>query len=199
MTNDYPFVRFHVGSRAFFTRASSQMLAFRSDENDVSKLLYAALELRFGIEARVSEYLATAMQNLGHEATEVTDYIASKLLKRLTQIEPNYDQAGKVRLTNDKTGHQTVLEFTPVRRELASIHGKLGEMLHYKMFLNNKDWQFKKPLQNPSSRSIGDFAELVDTGISQLGDATRGLLLGHIRFTEIVSEMINKTESGSNE
>ena len=192
MTGEYPFVRFHIGARAFLARAREHMSAFRANDDETHRLFYAALELRFGIEARVSEYLQTAMKNLGRDASEVNDYVASKLLNRLTQIEPNYEQAGVLRITNEQNGHQTVLEFTPVTRELARLHGKLGELLHYKFFLNNKYWQLKKPLGGQPHRSIGDFAALVDDGISQLAKATRGSLLGHMRFTQIVSEVLGE-------
>lgn len=192
MTSECPFVRFHIGSRAFLERARSHMSAFRANEDEAPRLFYAALELRFGIEARVSEYLQTAMKNLGRDAAEVNDYVATKLLRRLTQIEPNYEQAGGMRITNEQSGHQTVLEFTPVTRELARLHGKLGELLHYKFFLNNKHWQLQKPMGGQPHRSIGDFAEMVDEGVSLLAEATRGSLLGHVRFTEIVSDVLGE-------
>lgn len=192
MTSAHPFVRFHIGSRAFLERARGHLSAFRASEDAAPSLFYAALELRFGIEARVTEYLQTAMKNLGRDASEVNDYVATKLLKRLTQIEPNYEQGGGLRITNEQNGHQTILEFTPVTRELARLHGKLGELLHYKFFLNNKHWQLKKPMGGQPHRSIGDFADMVDGGIAQLGEATRGLLLGHMRFTEIVSEVLGE-------
>lgn len=194
MTSDYPFARFHTGARAFLGRAREQMAAFRINNDETQRLFYAALELRFGIEARLSEYLETAMKNLGRDASEVNDYVATKLLRKLTQIEPNYEQAGGLRITNEQSGHQTVLEFTPVTRELAKLHGKLGELLHYKFFLNNKHWQLKKPMGGHPHRSIGDFADLVEDGITQLAEATRGSLLGHMRFTEIVGEVLGEEE-----
>lgn len=190
MISNYPLVRFHVSARAFLERAREQIAAFRADNDETQSLFYAALELRFGIEARVSEYLETAMKELGRDASEINDYVATKLLQKLIQIEPNYERAGVLVITNGQSGHQTVHEFTPVTRELAKLHGKLGELLHYKFFLNNKDWQLKEPMGGQPNRSIGDFADLVDDGITQLAEATRGKLLSHMRFTEIVSEVL---------
>ena len=65
---------------------------------------------------------------------------------RLTEIYPNYGQVKVVRTTNEQSGHQTVFEFTPVTRELARMHGKRGELLHYKFFVTNKHRQLKKPM-----------------------------------------------------
>lgn len=138
------------------------------------------------------------MKNLGRDASEINDYVAIKLLRKLTQIEPNYERAGGVRITDEQSGHQTVLEFTPVTRDLAKLHGKLGELLHYKFFFNNKNWQFKKALGGQPHRSIGDFADLVEDGIAQLAEATRGSLLGHMRFTNIVREVLGE-ESTEND
>lgn len=168
MISDYPFVRFKSGARGFLERAREHMSAYRTGKDEVQRVFCAALELRFGIEARVSEYLKAAMSDLGRDPAELTDYVATKLLKRLTEIEPTYQHPAVLRLTNEHSGRHTVLEFTPVTPQLAGLHGKLGELLHYKFFLNNKHWQMKKPMGGKPHRSVGDFATLVNDGISQL-------------------------------
>ena len=190
MPDTAPF-RFNTSSRGFLERARAHLSAFLAD-GEVDRFFYAALELRFGIEARVTEYLKSALTSIGRDVKDVDGYVASRLLKRLAEINPDYERGMTLRLTSQQTGDATVLHYTPVTRELASIHGRLGELLHYKFFLNNEHWLYRIPLGGAPHRSLPDFVPLLEQGCEELERATSGLLLGHPRFTEVVEEVLNE-------
>jgi hypothetical protein len=191
MTDSYPFFRFPTGARAFLTRATEHLARFEH-EDAVESFFYAALELRFGIEARLNEYLASALKSVGRDSKSINEYVATKLLKRLVAIDPNAGRATTLRISSESDGSSTVLQFTPVSPRLAAIHGQLGELLHYKFFINNEHWVVRKPLGGDPHRSVADFVPLLKEGIAELQSATSGLLLGNPSFTELVQKIVDE-------
>lgn len=188
MTDAHPFFRFPTGARAFLSRASEHLARFERDET-VESFFYAALELRFGIEARLNEYLASALKSIGKDSKSVTDYVATKLLRRLISIDPDAGRPSTLRIMAETDGRSMVLQFTPVSPRLAAIHGQLGELLHYKFFINNEHWVIRKPLGGNPHRSIPDFLPLLKEGIAELQVATSGSLLSNPRFTQLVQQI----------
>jgi len=188
MNQAHPFLRFNTGARSFLARSIAQLAVFERDES-VEHFFYAALEVRFGIEARLNEYLEPALKSIGKDNKSISEYVATKLLKRLISIDPDAGRASTLRITGEQSGHSTVMQFTPVSQRLAAIHGQLGELLHFKFFTNNEHWLIRKPLgRNPHS-SIADYVPLLREGIAELQQATSGLLLSNPRFTELVEEV----------
>jgi hypothetical protein len=194
MTDTYPFFRFPTSARAFLTRAAEHLARFEH-EDAVESFFYAALELRFGIEARLNEYLASALKSVGKDSKSINEYVATKLLKRLVAIDPNAGRATAVRITSESDGNSTVLQFTPVSPRLAAIHGQLGELLHYKFFVNNEHWGVRKPLGGDPHRSLADFLPLLKEGIEELQSATSGLLLGTPQFTQLVKQIADEVQN----
>lgn len=184
-----PFFRFQTHSRAFLARARENLARFEMD-GQVQDFYYAALELRFGIEARLNEYLSPALKRIGKEPKDVPDYVASKLLNRLAAIDPTSEQQTTLRFTSEQTGNSLVAHYTPVSRRLAAIHGQLGELLHYKFFVNNEHWLLRKLLGGNPHRSIPDFVMLLNEGMAELEQATVGKLLGNPKFTALVDEVL---------
>lgn len=94
----------------------------------VEDLFYAALELRCGIEARMSEYL------------EVWDHISKKKKKgwRIIQLARNVEEAFKIgnrvvrwSIRDKDTGNGIIcLYYTPVTTKLKNAGQKLGRHLH---------------------------------------------------------------------
>ena len=193
MTDDEPFFRYQAHSRAYLARAREHLAGFDA-EGDVASFFYAALELRLGIEARVSDYLHCALKNLNKDLKKLSDYTASRLLKRLAEINPDYEQPSVLRITSQQSGDTTVLRYTPVTQHLAAAHGKLGELLHYKFFLNNEHWLLKKPLGGTPHRSLADYRLFLAETVSGLEKATAGQLLGHPQFTAIVDELLSESD-----
>lgn len=188
MTDTHPFFRFPTGARAFLSRASEHLARFEREEA-VESFFYAALELRFGIEARLNEYLASALKSIGKDSKSITDYVATKLLKRLISIDPDAGLLSTLRFTAENDVSSVVLQFTPVSPRLAALHGQLGELLHYKFFINNEHWVIRKPLGGDPHRSVPDFLPLLKEGIAELQVATSGSLLSNPRFTELVQQI----------
>lgn len=191
MDQPSPFLRFNTGARSFLARSIAQLAVFERDES-VEHFFYAALELRFGIEARLNEYLGPALKSIGKDKKSISEYVATRLLKRLISIDPNAGRASTLRITNERSGHSAVMQFTPVSQRLAVIHGQLGELLHFKFFTNNEHWLIRKPLGGNPQRSVADYLPLLKEGISELQQATSGTLLSNLRFTEIVEEVANE-------
>ena len=190
-----PFFRFRTDARSFLARSKVHVEEFEKTEA-VEHFLYAALELRFGIEARLNEYLGPALKSIGKEKKDISEYVATKLLKRLLIIDPESGRASTLRITNEQSGQATVLQFTPVSARLAAIHGQLGELLHFKFFVNNEYWIMRKLLGGNPHRSLAEFVGLLKEGIGELDHATSGSLLSNPKFTQLVEEVIRETTNG---
>lgn len=190
MNSPIPF-NYHIGSTSFLGRANERLVQFDLDENPVN-LFYAALELRFGIEARLNEYLNPVLTAAGKNPKVETKYAVSKLLKRLIDLDPQSNTALNLRITSDQTMAQTVLEFTPVSPKLAALHGQLGKFLHYSFFVANDHWYLKVRSEINSDKTIRNVREILQQAADELTEATRGALLAHPRFTEIVQDIVNE-------
>jgi hypothetical protein len=186
-----PFFQYQAHSRAFLARARENLACFERD-GQAQHFFYAALELRFGIEARLNEYLAPALKTIGKTSKEVPEYVATRLLTKLVTIDPTSEQPATLRFTPELTGDSSVAHYTPVSRRLAAIHGQLGELLHYKFFVKNEHWLLRKPLGGNPHRSILDFVELLNEGVAELELATSGTLLGNPKFTALVEEVLSE-------
>jgi hypothetical protein len=128
-----PFYTFSIVARSFLARAEEHLVKFERD-GSVESLFYAALELRFGIEARLNEYLKPALTLIGRDSKSIVEYVGTKLLKHLMLTDPHAGQPKALRLTGETNGQSVTMQFTPVTPRLASIHGQLGELLHYAFF-----------------------------------------------------------------
>lgn len=70
--------KYPAHSHAFLTRARVALEAFDT-EATVSNLFAAALEVRFGIEARLFEYIDAAIGRSPEKRRHIKDYSATKL------------------------------------------------------------------------------------------------------------------------
>jgi hypothetical protein len=177
-----PFFQYAAHSRAYLARATSLLARFRSEE-DVASIFYSALELRYGIEARLTEYLEASMRAAGRQDETSKEYVATRLLKELAEVNPEADHHSRLRL--DRNGQATDLHYIPVSKRLASIHGMLGELLHYKFFANNPNWCLRSSSQSGRMVTLTDYARLLDEGIAELQRATCSTLLAPPSFRVI--------------
>ena len=192
MDQTYPFLRFNTSARSFLARSKAHLEEFEKTET-VEHFLYAALDLRFGIEARLNEYLGPALKSIGRDRKDISEYVATKLLKRLLTLDPDAGRASTLRITDEQSGHAMVLQFTPVTSRLAAIHGQLGELLHFKFFTKNEHWIMRKPLGGNPHRSVADYVGLLKEGIGELEHATSGSLMSNPKFTRLVEEVASET------
>ena len=148
--SDDPFFRYETHSRAFLERAKSNLGLFRNS-GDPEMLFRSALHLRYGIEGRLNEYIAATLEICGRADKKISDYSATKLLKRLRMLTPKTQDRMFVRFSAGANEPSTTLEYIPVSSILASVHGQLGELLHHNFFINNPNWMLKSQ-SVPNSR-----------------------------------------------
>jgi hypothetical protein len=187
MGNKSLYFNYDIPAAYFLNRAKRQLQLF--DSGVVESLFYCALDLRFGIEARLFEYIEASSSKLKNTLKHSKEYVATKLLKILSETNTDYDKPVTlvIGLSGQKTENR--FDYTPVTKKLASYHGMLGEMLHFKFFKNNKKWFVKQRLSNKDGqRSLLDYRDFLDEVISELGYATSGHLLAHPTFTKLMVE-----------
>jgi len=141
-------------ARAYALRASSRPEA----------LLYAALEIRCGIEARLQEYLEGAAK------VAIVKRDLWKIRHLVREVESAFDvytKAVPVWFIHPDTGQKMKIEYTPVTPRLRKVGEELGGFLHY------------TPAHKlVSAGFIERLTKIVDAGIQGLAFATRGTLLG---------------------
>ncbi|MDP3610189.1 MAG: hypothetical protein Q8R74_14060 [Methylophilus sp.] len=119
--NKYP-----TNSIKFAARARE---LFESDSR--ANHLYAALELRLGIEARTQTYIQTNDQI----SKEIKNgYHAGKLTKALKATHSDGKFVAKIsfQIDSDKQIVRSSYHFIPLSENLLGIYNKLGDFLHYK-------------------------------------------------------------------
>lgn len=195
MSEATPFFAYEATSHGFLKRALAHLERF-DEEDEASSLFYAAFELRMGIEARLWEYLKPALKELGKEPSEIGEYVATKLLRKLINLNPDAEIHTTFRIADEQDGARTVMEYTPVTHELASLHGRLGEILHFKFFTRNQHWFIRRALRPKGHRSLVDYRELVAHGLAELQKSTTGSLLSNPRFTRLVDDVLEEAEEG---
>jgi hypothetical protein len=137
----------------------------RLEEQTLEGLFYAALELRFGIEARLQQY------------REALSEITRQKLRKEWQVPRLAADLEKAFSMGDKIVEITVIDpvsqvpravflYTPVNTTLQTMAGKLGGILHCQSEYRRTD--------DPWWKDTRDFLEQV---CSELSKANRGTLL----------------------
>jgi hypothetical protein len=187
------FFRFQIDSRSFLRRAREDLARFDAD-GDVGAFFNAALSLRMGIEARLFEYIKPALGSKRPEDAGIKEFAATKLLARLTRLNPDAGVATTIVIRAEGEGEGSAMQYTPVTPQLAAIHGRLGELLHYNYFWKSPHWFIKKPWRPGSLSTLVDARRLLDEAANGLEQATRGSLLGHPQFKVLVDELEAEAE-----
>ena len=177
------FFDYSAGSRSFLNRAKERLAAY--DEGAyVSDLLYAALELRMGIETRLYEYLAPVCQSRGTSVERLKEYSATRLLRKLVELDPDAHDAESSPEAVEARLPSTLFEYTPVSSRLARMHGQLGDMLHARFFVTNRHWNLRASMLSRGSKSMVDCREFLSEVVAELETATDGGLLVSPKFFE---------------
>jgi hypothetical protein len=150
---------YKCGSRDYLLRAREQL-----DQNSPKAMFYAALELRFGIEARLQEYLEV-QQHISQKKRQ--GWKIAELGKSLKHAFDDGDRIVEIRMSDMKSGESAVCYYTPVTATLKKNGQRLGNFLHalkeHKP-AGDKWWQ--------------DFHDLLNATYQELRFATTGTLLG---------------------
>lgn len=189
--------KYPAHSRAFLDRAKIAAELFKT-EHDVQQLLIAALMLRLGTEARLFEYIEAALPSdtRREQMMRISEYQASKLLLRLTRLNPNAGREVLLTMRPENGGDASVLRYSPVTDSLARLHGRLGELLHFNYFRKYPYWYVADRVDAPGLPTVLHALDLVERGISEPGEATSGLLLSHPQFKAVVQALLEDIETG---
>jgi hypothetical protein len=145
-----------IRSADYLSRAKAQ----RSSESP-AQLFYAALELRFGIEARALEY-----RNALEDRRKNTDWMVGKLIKEVGSIYHTYTKPVDLLFKNEDSGEHFTCRYIPMSKRLEKIGGMLGEFLHSYRHAESENEEFWTKLRN-----------LLDEGIASLSECASGELL----------------------
>jgi hypothetical protein len=180
-------------SYAFLDRARTAIEQFKA-AHDVQQLLISALMLRLGIEARLFEYIEAELPSEGRREhlMRISEYQATKLLARLTRLNPNAKDPTLLVFRPTDGGEAFGMRYTPVTESLAKIHGRSGELLHFNYFRKNPYWYIADRVEAPGLPTVLHAQDLVEQGIRELGEATSGDLLNHPVFKRAVEEVIEE-------
>ncbi len=177
---DYPYVNYNSSSLDFLDRARKQLSLF--DAGNIESLFYAALELRMGIEARVCEYLEHSLNN--KKPSKQKEYHAEKLFAKLLKNNPDAEQSLELLIGKKGSTNLSAFKYTPVKKEFLDYYKKLGEIVHYKFFINNEQsWYVKEKLQKYGEKPLFDYRDFLEKVASELEEANKGDLLAHPKFT----------------
>ncbi len=113
---------YSVASHAHLDRLKRRM-----DEGAEEALFYAALELRFGVEARMREYVETID---GIPESEKKQWHVAKLGRSLENAYRTGDKVMIFVFAFPEDGSQMQLTYTPVMARLQKIVEQLGDYMH---------------------------------------------------------------------
>lgn len=128
-----------------------------------SDVLYAALELRFGVEARLKEYLIPQDVPKSHKE----EWAINKLSRSLESVLGAGDGIFLVFVTQPRTGASFRLLYTPVSSRLQEIVKRLGDPLH-----------FPRSRAAESPEWWGEQRAIIEEGCNLLRLANSGEILG---------------------
>ena len=193
--------RWMATGTGFLNRARVALRAF-DEQDDVQQLFVAALMLRFGIEARLFEYIRAELPAETREADirKISEYTATNLLARLVGLNPRAANEGTHVFRPSKGGPAFGFSYTPVTQSLAAIHGRLGGLLHFNYFAKNREWYVdERPPKSSGVVTILVSRDLIAQGIEELAQATSGTLLNNPTFASGVFQLREETEDGPDE
>lgn len=188
-----PFLTYRIDSRSFLSRAIEALARFDATA-DAGEFFIAALQLRFGIEARLCEYINASLGSVKPQDAAIKEFTASRLMGRLALLNPDSHRPVTLVIGVEGEESRTAMQYTPVTPRLAAIHGRLGELLHYNYFWNHEHWFIKKEWKPGTVETLFDARGLLLEGVDELKKATAGSLLSHPQFTLLVENLEAEAE-----
>ena len=182
-----------IYSRDFALRAKELLHQFDAERRG-QLLLYAGLELRMGIEARLHEYLGSTLGQLGRSGERVREFTASHLLKKLLRHDDSAALGAHVALVSEQRELGLHLEFRPVTPALAAAHGKISGFLHFNYFRSHPDWSHHEAVGGELITLL-DVRHFLGQVVNELEYVTEGTLFTHPSFKRVVEETL--AERGS--
>ena len=195
MKNENGLYRWLIDSRAFLVRARQGLEAFDGND-DVGQLFTAALMLRYGIEARLFEYIYHELpkNTRDDDISRISEFAASRLLNQLTDLNPRAAIGSTVVIRPDDGSEAFGFRYTPMTKSLAALHGRLGGLLHMNYFKRNRHWYISRRSDRPGTMLLLDARDLVAQGIDELAEVTSGTLLAHPSFGAALGHLLDEVD-----
>ena len=171
-----PYYSYNIDALSFVERAKEQLAIFDEKEN-VSSLLYAALELRMGIEATLHEKLDAVHKAEGINYDSQKEHAASKLRKKLSSISPSSCTEASLTMTFHPMLSSQTMVYTPPTQELVKMQGQLGDLLHMQVFLSTEYWYLRKPPAEAHDVSFAKHMSLLSRVVEELTKCNSGDLI----------------------
>jgi hypothetical protein len=183
---------FYIDAEDFLARARSALALFKTSD-DTQQLFVAALMLRLGIEARLFEYIEAELQQQSQrdQLRKISEFQATKLLARLVRMNPDAKTGVEIVMRPNGSNESIGFRYTPITDSLASIHGRLGELLHFNFFLKNPHWYVAARDDTSGVPTLLHAQDLIEKGIDELAEATSGDLLTHPQFHSAVRRIVD--------
>jgi hypothetical protein len=178
-----PYFSYHTDAWSYVERVRKQLQLF--DAGNPENLVYAAFELRTGIEARLYDGLRALLQyRLTEEekkkhAKRIEKLSTEKLFRKLATIDENTLQSYTVMIGSPGGQSTSVLQYTAVTKELAKDWTRVSQLLHYRFFIDNKEWYHKEKIypNKDNMRSLVDYRDMLGDIANRLEQASSGDLL----------------------
>jgi len=183
-------LRHLVGFSHSLDRARNHLKRF--DEGNYEYLFYAALELRMGLENRLYDYISASIKDNKKFSKQIKEYSASKLLKILSEIDPNALIPASLAIYPMGKEPGFLKEFIPIMKKHAEYYGKLNALLHYKFFRDNDFWFLNERTNNKSHpKTLLDYRDFLEEVLKEFEILNEGTLTAHpiIRFEKIFSDL----------
>lgn len=179
--SENPFFNYNIDSLSFLERAEEQLRRFDQQE-EVSCLLYAALELRMGIESKLHASLDTANSKSERRSSSNKEYQAKKLLAELLNAVPDAMEESYLSFGLVGSQQRSIFRYAPITKKLAEMHGALGNLLHFSLFNVTEEWFVKKPIDKESKYSLAPYRQLLGAVCEELEKCSSGDLILPVTF-----------------
>lgn len=123
---------YSISSLSYLDRARGRL-----GENTEEALVYAALEIRCGVEARLREYLEPQPHI---PAKTKTDYRIKRLGAAAETVTPSEERLTRFAVYDEGRVLLTEVFFTPVSSRLKDLAGRCGDLFHAQTEIRDADW-----------------------------------------------------------
>ena len=176
---NYPYFSYNHDAWSYLERARKHLQLFEAGNPE--SLFYASLELRLGIESRITYELKALLDARKMPEQKIEDYSLGKLFNKLTNIDKNTIESFAVVIGTPGGQTTSTLQYTPVTKEFLKDWGRLSKLLHYSFFLDkeNKEWFLKEKIfpNKDNMKSLMDYREMLDEIAGRLEEASSGDLI----------------------
>lgn len=162
-----PFFNYNIDSLSFLERAGAQLALFDAEEN-ISCLLYAALELRLGIESLFHSRLDAVHDAEGTVRRSKKEYAPKKLKNELLTLRPDAGDESFFYIGRHGSQEITGFRYQPITDKLTTMLASLGGLLHFSLFNAVTEWYVREPLDIESKETLKPYRRMLQDIVEEL-------------------------------